>query len=44
LVPCRGESVHVEHIYTNTGCFTRAEASLFALQQRLLDELRAGQR
>ena len=28
---------HIEHIYAKTGCSTRAEASLFAMQHGLLD-------
>ena len=35
---------HIEHIYTKTGCSSRAEASLYAMQQGLLGELRAAQR
>ena len=35
---------HIEHIYMKIGCSSRAEASLFAMQQGLLGELRAGQR
>jgi HD-GYP domain-containing protein (c-di-GMP phosphodiesterase class II) len=35
---------HIEHIYTKIGCSSRAEASLFAMQQGLLGELRAAQR
>ena len=32
---------HIEHIYLKIGCSSRAEASLFAMQQGLLGELRA---
>ena len=35
---------HIEHIYTKIGCSSRAEASLFAMQQGLHGELRAAQR
>ena len=35
---------HVEHIYLKTGCSSRAEASLYAMQHGLLGELRAAQR
>jgi len=35
---------HVEHIYMKIGCSSRGEASLFAMQQGLLGELRAAQR
>ncbi len=35
---------HIEHIYSKIGCSSRAEASLFAMQQGLLGELRAAQR
>ena len=35
---------HIEHIYLKTGCSSRAEASLYAMQQGLLGELRAAQR
>ncbi len=35
---------HIEHIYIKTGCSSRAEASLYAMQQGLLGELRAAQR
>jgi len=35
---------HIEHIYVKIGCSSRAEASLFAMQQGLLGELRAAQR
>ena len=35
---------HIEHIYIKIGCSSRAEASLFAMQQGLLNELRAAQR
>ena len=34
---------HIEHIYLKTGCSSRAEASLYAMQQGLLGELRAAQ-
>ncbi len=34
----------VEHIYLKTGCSSRAEASLYAMQHGLLGELRAAQR
>ena len=35
---------HIEHIYIKIGCSSRAEASLYAMQQGLLGELRAAQR
>ena len=35
---------HIEHIYVKIGCSSRAEASLYAMQQGLLGELRAAQR
>ena len=35
---------HIEHIYLKTGCSSRAEASLYAMQHGLLGELRAAQR
>ena len=35
---------HIEHIYVKTGCSSRAEVSLYAMQQGLLGELRAAQR
>jgi HD-GYP domain-containing protein (c-di-GMP phosphodiesterase class II) len=35
---------HIEHIYMKIGCSSRAEASLFAMQQGLIGELRAAQR
>ena len=35
---------HIERIYTKTGCSSRAEASLYAMQHGLLGELRAAQR
>ncbi|MHB8689767.1 MAG: HD domain-containing phosphohydrolase [Solirubrobacteraceae bacterium] len=35
---------HIEHIYSKIGVSTRAEASLFAMQQGLAGELRAAQR
>jgi DNA-binding CsgD family transcriptional regulator len=35
---------HIERIYLKTGCSSRAEASLYAMQHGLLGELRAAQR
>jgi DNA-binding CsgD family transcriptional regulator len=35
---------HIEHIYIKTGCSSRAEASLYAMQQGLLGELRGAQK
>jgi HD-GYP domain-containing protein (c-di-GMP phosphodiesterase class II) len=35
---------HIEHIYAKIGVSTRAEASLFAMQEGLLGDLQAGQR
>ena len=35
---------HIERIYLKTGCSSRAEASLYAMQQGLLGELRAARR
>jgi DNA-binding NarL/FixJ family response regulator len=34
---------HIEHIYMKIGCSNRAQASLFAIKQGLLGELRAAQ-
>ena len=35
---------HIEHMYAKIGCSSRAEASLFAMQQGLIGELRAARR
>jgi DNA-binding CsgD family transcriptional regulator len=35
---------HIEHIYMKIGCSNRAQASLFAMKQGLLGELRAAKR
>jgi DNA-binding CsgD family transcriptional regulator len=37
-------SSHIERIYLKTGCSSRAKASLYAMRQGLLGELRAARR